>query len=50
LRDKIDKEVQKVEDYYQKAKTKNQEEGQKYQELHVNTARTLFEEIRLVFY
>ncbi|XP_012564572.2 uncharacterized protein LOC105848879 [Hydra vulgaris] len=43
LRKITDQELQKVESYYQKAKTSGQEEKQQYQELYVNTARELFE-------
>ncbi|WP_341789384.1 tetratricopeptide repeat protein [Rickettsia endosymbiont of Polydrusus tereticollis] len=43
LRNKTDQEMQTVEGYYQKAKTDNQEDKQKYQELYVKTARELFE-------
>jgi flavodoxin len=43
LRDKTKQELQTVEDHYQKAKTDNQDEKQKYQELYVKTGRELFE-------
>ncbi|XP_065663136.1 uncharacterized protein LOC105847986 isoform X2 [Hydra vulgaris] len=45
LRNKVDKVIQKIEDYYQQKKTNFQNEIENYQELYVSTAKALFEDI-----
>nr|XP_012563325.1 unnamed protein product [Hydra vulgaris] len=45
LRNKTDKVIQKLENYYQQKKTTSQNEKENYQELYVSTARALFEDI-----
>ena len=44
LRIKADEKMEEVENYRQQAKTDNQEEKQKYQELYVNDCKKMFED------
>ncbi|XP_065674267.1 uncharacterized protein LOC136091183 isoform X2 [Hydra vulgaris] len=45
LRSNVDETMQKVEEFYEKSKTDNQEDKEKYQKLYVSSASALFEYI-----